>query len=163
VVEGILPDVEAEQVEQRVAARLTRQELLTSREPPQLWVVIDQGVLHRMVGGPSVMAAQLRHLARQSSHPGVTFQVIPWEAGPHPGMDGSFTMIRIAGPLPDVVYVESLLGAHYLQSPADLERYRRVFDHLRAVALSPRDSVAHVLEIAKEHDSHHHYAKPEST
>lgn len=136
---GTTLDVSPEQVDQRVRARLTRQGLLTSDKPPELWAVVDEVALHRRVGGSEVMRQQLEALAERSHLTNVTVQVIPLEAGAHPGMDSTFTILHLEE-VSDVVYVEGLIGRFFLQHPNDIVRYRRAFDELRAIAASPRDS-----------------------
>ncbi len=150
VVEAILYDAPSDLIRQRVEARMRRQELLTGDSPPKLWAIIDEAALHRSVGGPDVMRAQLEALADRAALPNVTLQVIPLEVGAHPGMDSTFVLLSLED-VSDVCYVEGLVGNLYLESPADLARYRRAVDQLRAVALSPRDSVARVSRIAKIH------------
>ncbi len=136
---GIRPEITNEGLEQIVQARLTRQTLLTGDQPPDLWVVLDEAALHRLVGGLEVTRSQLKALADRSRLPNVTVQVIPLEAGAHPGMDSAFTLLHLEE-VSDVVYVEGLVGNFFLQSPADITRYQRAFDQLRAIAMSPRDS-----------------------
>lgn len=147
VTEGVVPETSADALEQLVEARLTRQDLLTGDQPPRLWTVLDEAVLRRLVGGPAVMHAQLTALVADAARPNVTVQIIPFEAGSHPGMDSTFILLQLEDAVSDVVYVEGLLGHHYLQSPADLDRYRRVFDQLRAVALSPKESATKIASI----------------
>jgi transcriptional regulator with XRE-family HTH domain len=144
---GAAPDAGAEQVDQLVQARLTRQSLLVSEAPPELWAVVDEAALHRLVGGAEVMRAQLEALADRTRPRNVTVQVIPLEAGAHPGMDSAFTILHLEE-VSDVVYVEGLIGNFYLQNPADIARYRRAFDQLRAIAMSPRDSRERISTVA---------------
>jgi transcriptional regulator with XRE-family HTH domain len=144
---GTAPDASDEHVRQLVQARLTRQELLTSEQPPDLWAVVDESALHRQVGGPAVMRSQLEALADRSRPKNVVVQVIPLEAGAHPGMDSAFTILHIEE-VSDVVYVEGLIGNFYLQNPTDITRYRRAFDQLRAIALGPRESRDRLAAIA---------------
>jgi transcriptional regulator with XRE-family HTH domain len=125
--------------EQLVRARMTRQEILAGQPAPHLWAVIDEAALHRLIGGAEVMQAQLQALAQRSRAQNVSLQVIPFQAGAHPGLNSSFIILQLEE-VQDVVYVEGLIGNFYLQSPADLARYRRTFDELRAVALGPQDS-----------------------
>jgi hypothetical protein len=99
---GAAPDVARQQVE----ARLTRQRLLTQESPPQLWTVIDEAALHRVVGGPGVMRAQLEALIERAALPNVTVQVLPFEAGAHPGMDSTFILLHLDEEVSDVVQVE---------------------------------------------------------
>jgi transcriptional regulator with XRE-family HTH domain len=144
---GTTLDISPEQVDQRVRARLTRQGLLTSDKPPELWAVVDEVALHRRVGGSEVMRQQLETLAERSRLTNVTVQVIPLEAGAHPGMDSTFTILHLEE-VSDVVYVEGLIGRFFLQHPNDIVRYRRAFDELRAIAASPRDSRELIRSIA---------------
>jgi hypothetical protein len=125
-----------------VEVRMARQERLTSDEdPPEFWAVLNEAVLRRNVGGSTVMRAQLGHLADLSGLPNVTIQVLPFSAGVHPAMDGSFSILGFPVPSdPAVVYMENQAGSVYLEEPADVERLSRMFSHLIAKALSPEDS-----------------------
>ena len=151
VVEGVLYDAPADVVEQRVAARMQRQELLHADPPPELWAVIDEAALHRLVGGPAVMRAQLEWLVERAALSNVTVQVIPFEVGAHPGMDSTFILLHLED-VSDIVYVEGLVGNLYQESQADLARYRRHADQLRAVAMSPKDSLARITAVARTHE-----------
>jgi transcriptional regulator with XRE-family HTH domain len=135
----MLMDAEPGEAEQVVRARLIRQGRLAEAEPPELWAVLDEAALLRVVGEPGVMREQLEQLADRSRANNVTVQVIPFDAGPHPAMSSSFVVLHLEE-VSDVVYVEGLLGHFFLQSPPDLLRYRRAFDRLRAIALGPRAS-----------------------
>lgn len=139
VTAGTGPWLSDEQVDQLVATRMTRQALLSADRPLELWTILDEAALRRLVGGPEVMRDQLDQLAARSRSPRVTVQVIGLEAGAHPGMDSAFAVLQLAE-VSDVVYVEGLMGYFFLQSQGDVVRYRRAFDQLRAVALSPADS-----------------------
>jgi hypothetical protein len=112
--------------------------------------VIDEAALHRLVGGPGVMCGQLEALVDRAALPSVTVQVIPFESGAHPGMDSTFTILHLEAEVADVVYIEGLAGHLYQESPADLQRYRRLFDQLRAIALSPKESLAKISVLAKD-------------
>lgn len=151
VIEGSEPELDQDLVSARVNARLERQIRLQGARPTQLWAVLDEAALHRAVGGPDTMLDQLRAVTDRAQLPHVTIQVIPYEAGAHQGLNSSFILLHLADAVSDVVYVEGLLGSHYLQSPADLDRYRRVFDRLRAIALSPRDSLARIVAAEVPH------------
>lgn len=153
VTDGILFNESREAVDKIITARMTRQHLLTGDQPPGLWAVIDEAVLHRVVGGPKVMELQLQILLEQAVRPDITLQVIPFTSGSHAGMDSSFTILNLEEGIPSFVYVEGLLGHHYLESPTDLKRFSRVFDHLRASALSPRDSTVLVSRMAERYAS----------
>ena len=129
-----------EQVALAVDVRMRRQEVLDREQPPRLWVVLDEAVLARVTGGRAVMHAQLQHLLVAADQSGVTIQVIPFEYGTHPGGNSHFILIDTGGALPDLVYVEGLRGRADFSSEADIRRYREVWDFLRAIALSPRES-----------------------
>lgn len=139
VTAGIMTNTEPADIDKIVEARLIRQGRLSEVHPPEFWAVLDEAALHRVVGDPGVMRDQLEHLADRGREAHVTVQVIPFSAGPHPAMSSSFIILQLEE-VSDVVYVEGLFGHFFLQSPADLTRYRRTFDHLRALALSPRAS-----------------------
>lgn len=145
------PDATESEIERRVSARLERQKLLEDADPPRYWAIIDEAVLHRPVGGPEVMAAQLEHLAKlASSLPHVTIQVLPFSAGAHAGMDGPFLILGFPEQAdPDVVYVENTTALGYLEEPDDVQRYTLMFDHLRASALSPDVTVTRLSEAAE--------------
>ena len=140
---GTAPNASADQVTQLVQARITRQQRLLDDPPLQLWAVVDEVALYRLVGTDEIMRDQLTALTERSRLPSVTVQVIPLEAGAHIGMDSAFTVLHLAE-VKDVVYVEGLIGNFYLENPGDLARYRKAFDQLRAIAMSPRDSVARI-------------------
>lgn len=125
----------AEAVDRRARARIIRQEILRRDTPPRLQAVIDEGALRRPVGGPGIMREQLRHLIDMSAHPAVSLQVLPFDVGGHAALGGSFTILRPAGPdRREVVYLEQLSGAEYLDEPAAVDGYRQVMDQLAATA-----------------------------
>ncbi|GLW25467.1 XRE family transcriptional regulator [Microbispora triticiradicis] len=125
------PDAPAEEIERRVRLRMDRQELLARPDAPNLWAVIDEAVLRRPVGGPEVMRAQIEHLLEMVNLPRVTLQVIPFSAGGHAAAGGPFSILRFAGVgLPDVVYLEQLTSAIYLEKREDIDRYLAVMERL---------------------------------
>ncbi|OLB74564.1 MAG: transcriptional regulator [Actinobacteria bacterium 13_2_20CM_2_71_6] len=145
------PDISEGEVERRVHVRMARQSLVTQDDPLRLWVVLDEAVFHRMVGGPTVMRRQLDHLAMVAELPNVTLQVLPFAAGAHAGMDGSFAILGYEDPAdPDVVFAENAAGGLFLEKDEELRRYHFIFDHLRANALPPDRSVAFLVARAKE-------------
>jgi transcriptional regulator with XRE-family HTH domain len=140
-----------DEIERWVSLRLTRQGLLTRPDPPNVWSVMDEAVLRRPVGGAAVMRAQLRHLTRAGRGPGVTLQVVPFARGGHAGASGSFTILRFDERyLPDVVYIEQLTGAVYLEQRSDVEHYLAVMDTLSTEALPPADSIRFIEQVAAE-------------
>lgn len=150
VIRGVLPMASRDEVESRVQARMARQQLLVGKPPLRLWAILDEAAVRRRVGGPQVMLGQLRHLTQAAELPHVTIQIIPFQAGAHPGMPGSFAILQFSRPDPDVVYVDSMAGDLFLEKEADLQRYTLTFEHLRAVALSPDGSCSLVAAIAEE-------------
>jgi hypothetical protein len=139
------PNATPEQTERRVALRLARQQILTRPQPPHLWVVVDETVLRRPVGGPAVMREQLDQLIDATARPNITLQVLPLAVGAHPAMYGMFQLLRFPAPeLPDIAYVENLTSAVYLDKPADVTSYTEALDRLCAQA-APADNTATIL------------------
>ena len=138
--DAAVPANTSEMIERKVKVRIERQQALTRVQPLKVWAILDESVLHRRFGGPGVQRAQLKHLAELTERPNVTIQVVPFDAGPHPGIIGSFTVVRFASvDDPEIVYIESLAGDVFAEAE-DAVLYKEVFDHLRAAALSPIDS-----------------------
>ena len=147
VIRAARPDATPPQVDKRVQARLARQRLLTEPDPPRYWTVVDEAVLCRSVGGDDVMRAQLDALLGKATLPHVTIQVLPFAAGAHAGMEGPFLILGFPEQAdPDVVYVDNTTAGVYLEEPAEILRYTLMFDHLRAAALSPDDSLTRIAE-----------------
>jgi transcriptional regulator with XRE-family HTH domain len=141
----------AGEIERRVGLRLKRQHLLARAAPPRIWSVIDEAVLRRPIGGRAVLRAQLGRLVEAAAMPHVTLQVVPFSRGGHAGASGSFTILRFTEQdLLDVVYVEQLTSALYLEQRADVEHYLEVMDRLSTEALTPADTVGFIEQIAKE-------------
>ncbi|MTE17971.1 helix-turn-helix domain-containing protein [Streptomyces sp. TRM43335] len=125
-----------EQLEERVAARLARQDRLRSPARPELWVVLDEAVLRRPVGGRGVLRDQLLRLLKAAAEPHITVQVLPFDQGGHGAMGGSLTVLT----LPDGTEVAYTEGADYgrlIEEPTEVERYAGIYDRLRAAALPP--------------------------
>lgn len=143
------PWADDDEVERQVAARTTRQALLTVQDPLQVWAVLDEAVLRRKVGGTATMQAQLRRLGEIAALPNVTLQVLPFDAGAHASMGTSFDLLQFPEPGDSaIVYVEDHTSSQYLETAADIERYTLVFDHLRASALSPERSAEFIGQVA---------------
>jgi transcriptional regulator with XRE-family HTH domain len=141
----------AEEIDRRVSLRLKRQDLLASPKPPRVWSVIDEAALRRPVGGRAVMRAQLKHLAEIAKLPNVTIQVVPFGSGGHAAASGSFTILRFAEPeLPDVVYIEQLTTAIYLEKRKDIDHYMEVMNHLSTQALTPARTNRFLTDITRE-------------
>ncbi|WP_239377642.1 DUF5753 domain-containing protein [Frankia sp. Cj5] len=140
-----------DEIERKVAVRMTRQERLRSDEPPTLWTVLNEAVIRRVVGGAETMRAQLRHVAEMAELSHVSVQVLPFRAGAHPAMDGSFIVLGFPEPAdPDVVYLESQGGSLYLEETPHVTRYTLMFDHLIAKALDPDESRRLIAQVADE-------------
>lgn len=147
VIRGVLPTATKDQVEHRVEARMQRQAVL---ERLSLWAVVDEAALRRLVGSPATMRSQLQRLHDVAEEPNVTLQVVPYHAGAHPGMPGSFVIMRFEEPNTDLIYIDSMAGDLFLEEPPEVERYKMVFDHLRAMAASPEATRRMVAKIKEE-------------
>lgn len=135
--------------DRRVAFRRRRQEILHRDEPPVVWAVIDEAALHRPVGGTQVHREQMRHLLELTELPNVTIQVVPFSAGEHAAAGSSFTILRFAEPeLPDIVYLEQLTSALYLDRREDLALYLSVMDRLSVQAAPPDQSRGIIADYA---------------
>jgi transcriptional regulator with XRE-family HTH domain len=146
---SVLPQLGPRQVEALVDVRMARQVVLRADPPLELWAVLDEAVLRRVVGGPEVMAAQLRHLAGIGSLPHVRLQVLPFSAGGHIGVTGPFVIFsfpRIADL--DVVVLDHLMSSLYLDRKEDIRAYSAAFDRLHSHALPHEDSLALISSIA---------------
>jgi hypothetical protein len=111
-------------------------------------VLLDEAVLHRMVGGAAVMRTQLGRVCELALLPHVTVQLIPFRVGAHPGMDSSFSLVEFAQEyLSPVVFVEGLAGDFFLEKSEDIRRYREAVSHLTALALGPDDSIDFIKRI----------------
>jgi transcriptional regulator with XRE-family HTH domain len=120
-----------EEIARRGELRGSRQEILRRPDAPQLWAVVDEGALRRPVGSTEVIRGQLKHLIEVADHPAVTLQVLPFQVGAHAAMGGPFTILRFAEPdLADVVYIEQLTSALYLDKPVEVDSYLEVMEQL---------------------------------
>src|SRR6266702_3876405 len=139
------------EIERRVSLRLKRQDLLTGPKPPQVWSVLDEGALRRPVGGAAVMRAQLDRLTEAAKLRHVTIQVVPFGRGGHAAAGGSFTVLRFSEPeVPDVVYIEQLTSALYLDKHEDVDHYMEVMNHLSTEALTPTQSAKFIAEMIRD-------------
>jgi transcriptional regulator with XRE-family HTH domain len=138
-----LPSASAEEVERRVGLRTARQEVLTKESGgPRLWAVVDEAALRRPIGGGEVMRAQLVRLIEAAREPNITLQVVPFRSGGHAAEAGAFTIMRFPEvDLPDVVYLEHLTSALYLDKREDVERYTEVMERLSVEGESPERTI----------------------
>ncbi|MEU8828007.1 helix-turn-helix transcriptional regulator [Streptomyces sp. NPDC048636] len=145
------PNGSEQEIDRRVALRMERQELLTRPDGPHLWAVMDETVLRLGIGGPEVMRAQIDRLIEATRMPNVTLQVVPFSAGPHPGMGGPFQLFRFQVPeMPDIVYAEGLTGAGYLDQRADVAAYLEALDRMGTQATPARSTEVFLREMRKE-------------
>jgi transcriptional regulator with XRE-family HTH domain len=136
------PGAAPEEIERRISLRMGRQELLTKPGGPRLWAIVDEAALRRPIGGKEVMRAQLEQLILATEEPQVTLQVMPFRSGGHATEAGAFTIMRFPEPdLPDVVYLEQLTSALYLDKRDDVEKYTEVMERLSVESESPERSV----------------------
>jgi transcriptional regulator with XRE-family HTH domain len=145
VIRGAHVDRSTDEVNRRVALRVARQAMLTRQDAPRLWAVVDEAALRRPVGGTEVMRAQLERLIDATKLPNVVLQILPFAAGAHPAMVGAFSILRFAdGELPDVVYLEHLTNAAYLDRRDEVERYLDVME-LLCVGSEPPEATVELL------------------
>ena len=131
----------AEEIDRRVYLRISRQKMLTEPGSPKLWAVMDEAALSRPFGSPGVMRAQLQRLLEMTELPNVILQVLPFERGAHAAAGGPFTILRFAEPdLPDIVYLEQLTSAVYLDKRPDVENYLAVMEQVTVQAETPAKS-----------------------
>lgn len=142
IIRAIAPKMDPQILQQRVEARLRRQQLLDGPNPPRYRVLLDESVLQRPVGGAALMTAQLDKIFETVRRDRVTVQIIPFDIGAHAAADGYFILLDFDGPnLQPVVFLEGLTGIHYLERKDEIDRYREAVEYLRDSALSPRDSL----------------------
>ncbi|UGT42184.1 helix-turn-helix domain-containing protein [Nocardia yamanashiensis] len=142
VYETTMPKISEQVREQRIQARVQRSKVLTKEDALELWVVLDEAVIRRNVGGREIMREQLQRLRDETEKRNVILQILPFDAGAHPGMLGSFTLLDFPDPAdPELVYVEGIANDELIEGHPEVRRYGVMFDQLRAMALSPRDSL----------------------
>ncbi|GHE37298.1 transcriptional regulator [Streptosporangium violaceochromogenes] len=135
-------------VQRRVEARLARQAILDRANPPQIWAVIDEAALRKMVGGPTVMAKQLSHLVNMATRPNIAVQVLLDSAGAHAAMGSGFVVLDFAGELdPSIVYLETPTDNLFLERPEEVQAYTLTFNRVVAAALTVEESVRYVASL----------------
>ncbi|GAA3373827.1 helix-turn-helix transcriptional regulator [Streptomyces sannanensis] len=136
-----MPDAPKSEIERRVALRLERQKVLVSERAPRFHVVLDEAALRRPYGDRAEMRVQLSHLIEISEQPNVTLQIMPFSFGGHAGESGAFTMLRFPeSDLSDLVYLEQLTSALYLDKPEEVAQYERVLERLQQDSPGPAES-----------------------
>jgi transcriptional regulator with XRE-family HTH domain len=155
IIKAIAPRIHPDILRQRVEARMRRQLLLEKPMPPRYRALLDEAALHRQVGGPLIMNAQLGKILQLVQEEKATVQVIPYRAGAYAAVDSNFTFLEFGGSsLPGIVFVEGLESQLYLEKPAELARYAESLEHLRDTALTPRDSINLIADLHHEQAGH---------
>ncbi|MEU4829074.1 helix-turn-helix transcriptional regulator [Streptosporangium sp. NPDC023615] len=151
LIHGLLPRMESDVLERRVAARMARQRALLERaDPPRYWTFIDEAVLHRRVGNLEIMTAQMEHVLVVAEKRHVTLQVVPFDKGAYMGAGSPFVFLEMGeGTGSDVVYIEILVRNEYFERPDDLKVHREAIDQIRATALDPKDSLKCIKEMIR--------------
>jgi Domain of unknown function (DUF5753) len=145
------PDVPPGEIARRVAARVTRQRILTRDDPLELIAVLDEACLRRQVGGAAIMTEQISHLVKMARLPNVTLQVLPFSAGFHQGVGNAFKILHFREEgATDVVYLEHVIGDLFLEKEGEVYSYVRVFAGLRELALGQQESIAALGQISSE-------------
>ncbi|WUI00570.1 helix-turn-helix domain-containing protein [Spirillospora sp. NBC_00431] len=140
-----------DEIEHKIEVRSARQERLTEENPLKFWAVVNEAVIRRIVGTEEVMRDQLRHVVELARQPHVSVQVLPFKAGAHPAMEGSFTILGFPEARdPDVVYLENQTGSLYLEETSQIERYTLMFNYLIAKALDPDESLSMITRAAED-------------
>lgn len=155
LITGALPETAPADIEKRVQVRMRRQERISAAENPlRLWTVLDEAALRREVGNRSLMREQLEHLVEQSRLPHVTVQVIPFEMGAHPGLNGQYAILEFPDAADSsVVYIEGVTSDLYLEKANDVQKYSVMYEHLRAQALNVEQSRQFIAKIAKDYEN----------
>ncbi|MER5854471.1 helix-turn-helix domain-containing protein [Streptomyces sp. NPDC059688] len=153
LVQGALPETSTAEIEKRVQVRMRRQERITAEGTPlRLWVVLDEAALRRVVGSKLVMREQLEHLIEMSQLPHVTVQVLPFEVGAHPGLNGQYAILEFTDAADSsVVYLEGVTSDLYLEKAQDVQKYAVMYEHLRAQSLNVEQSRQFIAERAKDY------------
>ncbi|WEO96864.1 helix-turn-helix transcriptional regulator [Streptomyces sp. FXJ1.172] len=153
LVQGALPETSPADIEKRVQVRMRRQERITAENNPlRLWVVLDEAALRRVVGSKLVMREQLDHLIEMSQLPHVTVQVLPFEVGAHPGLNGQYAILEFTDAADSsVVYLEGVTSDLYLEKAQDVQKYAVMYEHLRAQSLNVEQSRQYIADVAKKY------------
>jgi transcriptional regulator with XRE-family HTH domain len=152
IIKGIAPKIDPKILDQRIEARLRRQNLLNRPDAPRYRAILDEAVLHRKVGGSAVMQAQLEKILEVGRNGAAIVQIVPFDAGAHASQDSSFVFLEFDAPvLSPVVFVEGLVRNSYHDHSNEVDRYREAIEHLRDSALTPRDSALRIEEMLKSY------------
>lgn len=152
IIKALIPRLDPAIQEQRVEARLRRQQRLTEADPPRYRVILDEATVRRRIGSSAIMAAQIDKIIEVAQAGRVVVHVIPAEAGGYPVADSNFILLEFAAPqrpMPPVVYVEGLGGGHYYEREADVQMFRESIEYMRDFSLSPVNSLNYLADVRK--------------
>jgi transcriptional regulator with XRE-family HTH domain len=153
IIRGVFPLMDDQVLKERVEARMRRQDLLERAGRPRVRVLLDEAVLHRQVGGPKVMSAQLGKIRDIAASEKVIVQIVPFTSGAQSSSDSNMTLFEFADEsVPSIVHIEGLTSAQYMDRRESVERFREMLDNLRDAALSPRESQVLITEIKDAHE-----------
>jgi transcriptional regulator with XRE-family HTH domain len=153
IIRGVFPLMNDQVLKERVEARMRRQELLERVGRHAVRVLLDEAVLHRQVGGPKVMSAQLGKIRDVAASEKVVVQIVPFTSGAQSSSDSNMTLFEFGdASVPAIVHVEGLIGGQYIDRRESVDRFREMLDNLRDAALSPRESQILITEIKDAHD-----------
>jgi hypothetical protein len=154
IIKAIAPGIQPKVHQERIEARLRRQQLLNGNHPLRYRVLLDEAAIRRPVGSHPLMATQLKRILELVQAGKVTVQVIPFEAGAYLAVDTMFALLEFTEQaLPPVVFIEGLIDHRYYDRDAEIARYREIIEYLRDAALSPRDSVQFIASAQEAHAS----------
>lgn len=153
IIRGVFPLMDDQVLQERVEARMRRQELLERAGRPRVRVLLDEAVLHRQVGGPKVMSAQLGKMRDIAASEKVVVQIVPFSSGAQVSSDSNMTLFDFGdASVSPIVHIEGLVSAQFMDRPESIERFREMLDNLRDAALSPRESQVLITEIKDAHE-----------
>ncbi len=154
IMRSMAPTESTEDIELRLALRMQRQAILDRHGPPQLWAVIGESAIRRPVGGESVMAEQLRHIATMAEErPNITVQVLPFAAGAHTAMGSSFSILSFSDIPGSIVYSETITAKTYIEQQSEISRHEDVFHRLMASSTQPEKSILWLRKAAEEYST----------
>ncbi|MDH6215339.1 helix-turn-helix domain-containing protein [Streptomyces pseudovenezuelae] len=146
---AVLGVLDSTNLDDRTAVRLARQSIFEKETPPVYWLVLSEAALHQEIGGPEVMRVQLAHLLSFEHNSRINIQILPFSAGVHAGLQGSFDIFRFASD-PTIVYTEGYGSGHPTANPDTVKDCSLRYDHLRAAALSLKDSAELIRRVIEE-------------
>ncbi|MEU7059334.1 helix-turn-helix transcriptional regulator [Streptomyces sp. NPDC046197] len=148
-VRAVLGALDASDLDDRTTVRLARQRIIEKVQPPVFWMVLSEAALEQVIGTRDTMRGQLAHLLTFATNPRINIQVLPFSAGAHAGLTGSFTLFRFQGD-PTIVYTEGYGSGHPTANPDTVKDCSLRYDHLRAAALSLRDSAELIRRVMED-------------